>query len=170
MAPKPKKIKKSLTYNISQSQASGSTVGISSEELEKEIKGLKTKISDFDKTIETKLETVSRDFYKEIKDRELRTTEILAIFFTLFTFISVSINIFTRVEDLFSATWFLFLITSCSIIILSVMFLLISKKINWFAVILLFISLLFIWILLFITTINPNSNIQLQTKISESKE
>lgn len=107
------------------------------------------------------LSDITDKFETRIAEKETKTTEILAIFITLFTFISVNINIFTRVTDIQSVTWFMLIITMSCLVILAAMFLLISHKINWRGLLLLIISLLALFFLLISTRYFPGWNIKL---------
>ena len=94
----------------------------------------------------------------KIDRKETKTTEILAIFITLFTFISVNVNVFTRVQDLHSAVWFMLLFTMCSLLLLSCLFLVISTKKNYFIIAILILSMLFLIGLLVTTNYIPSWN------------
>lgn len=105
-----------------------SRTGISKDDvgkLEERISKLESEVKD---TIDVEVKKASERFNQEIQNRETKTIEILAIFFTLFTFISVDVSIFNRVDDLYTAIWFILLFTLCSIIILSTLFLFISRE------------------------------------------
>lgn len=63
---------------------------------------------------------------EEMKKREIKMIETLGVFFTLFTFITVNIQIFNRVNDIFTASvfsLFIFLLLSCFLIIFDVLLL-----------------------------------------------
>lgn len=77
-----------------------------------EIKKLEEKTS-------RQLTSMTKDFNNRITERETRTTEILAIFITLFTFISVNVTIFSKVNDLMTGVTFMILMTLCSTFLLS---------------------------------------------------
>ena len=113
------------------------------------------------KDLRKTIDQMAKTFDSRIEEKETKTTEILAIFITLFTFISVSVNIFTKVGDLHTAAWFLILMTSCSLLILSSMFLLISNRRNWYSIGILLISLIFMWGLFFATRLIPNFDTRL---------
>lgn len=157
MAKKRKKNRKSPAYqgippqegNLSQSEI---------DKLTQDVEKLESRITDAENKSEARLKEASKDFDEKMKDREIRTTEVLAIFVTLFTFISVNVSIFTRVEDLHSAVWFIGLFTALSLLLLSSLFLLISKKRNWYAVVILLLSLIFLVGLLFATNYTPQWN------------
>lgn len=113
-------------------------------------------------TITPSIEKVERDlrksideiynkFDKKIEEKEAKTTEILAIFITLFTFISVNINIFTRVSDVYTGIWFMLMMTACSILILSVMFVVINSKNDWKVWVAILVALCFLAFLILIT-------------------
>jgi len=108
---------------------------------------------------------LNKKIYEELKKideksekKETKTTEILAIFITLFTFISVNVNIFTRVHDLHSAVWFMILFTMCSLLLVSCLFLLISDKRTHFSIWILVLSILFLTGLLVATKYIPSWN------------
>lgn len=82
---------------------------------------LKVEISnDLKKEINKLAQSNTKKLEKEVKDyvdkTQYRATEILAIFVALFTFISVNINIFNKVKDLFSASVFMILMAAVLII------------------------------------------------------
>lgn len=119
--------------------------------------------SQIEKAVSAAKKEIVDEFDKKIEERQEKTTEILAIFITLFTFISVNVNIFTRVSDLFSAIWFVILMTACSVILVSILIILVGrdKKEN-FAVFFLVLSFVGLLILLFITSY-PNWSPRLNT-------
>ena len=81
-----------------------------------------------DKIIYDKLNKLEEKMNDRIEIKETKTTEILAIFITLFTFISVNVSIFTRVSDISTAIWFFLLMTFCSIILVSVLIILLGRE------------------------------------------
>lgn len=128
--------------------------------INKDINSARTEIGELEKKLKEEIGKAVSLFDDKIDKKEIKTTEILAIFITLFTFISVNINIFTRVEDLHTAIFFLILLTSCFAFILGSMFMLISgNKKNWYSIFLIAISLIFMWGLLVATKYwNPKLN------------
>lgn len=112
--------------------------------LNDKIDKLNIKVSEGEKKFEEKIKEEGKVFDEKMKEREIRTTEILAIFITLFTFISVNVSIFTRVEDVPTAICFMLLMTLCSIIILSFLFILLDSKRDWKVWVGLIVSLIFI--------------------------
>lgn len=113
-------------------------------------------VEKIEKDLRKTIDQMAKSFDSRIEEKETKTTEILAIFITLFTFISVSVNIFTKVGDLHTAAWFLVLMTSCSLLILSSMILLISNRRNWYSIGVLLLSLTFMCGLFFATGLIPN--------------
>jgi hypothetical protein len=67
-------------------------------------------------------EAMKKIVNERMSEKETKMTEIFAIFITLFTFISVNVQIFTRVSDFMSAVGFMVLMTTCSIILVSFLF------------------------------------------------
>lgn len=160
MAKESKKIQKTLTYSIVPSQ-SGNIEETSINQVMKNIEKLEATVKDVEKSFGGRIKTESEGFEAKMKDREIRTTEILAIFITLFTFISVNVSIFTRVENVQTAAWFILLFTACNLILLSGLFIFISRKRNYFNIIVLLISLSLLVGLLFTTRYtqwNPKLN------------
>lgn len=104
--------------------------------------------------VDGKLKELEQRFETKIENKETKTTEILAIFITLFTFISVNVNIFTKVSDVYTAIWFMLLMTACSILLLSFLFLVIRSKNDWKIWTGLLLSLAFLALLIFITISN----------------
>lgn len=78
--------------------------------------------------MQKKIDNAVDKFDNRISEREARTTEILAIFITLFTFISVNVSVFTKTTDLLSAVVFMVLMTLCSIVLVSFLIIISSKK------------------------------------------
>lgn len=108
--------------------------------------------NNFKKILYEEVKKIDEKFEK----KETRLTEILAIFITLFTFISVNVNIFTRVQDVHSAVWFMLLFTMCSLLLLSCLFLVISDKKNYFIIGILVLSILCLTGLLVATKYIPS--------------
>jgi len=131
-----------------QEESSGEgTTSVDADQLEKEIKKSEQKLLE--------------KFNQKIDEKQERTTEILAIFITLFTFISVNITIFVRVQDLQSAAWFIILITLASTFILSFVLFALKRQQNEYSVKALVILIVLIIILLIGTFIyNPKLNEQ----------
>ena len=61
-------------------------------------------------------EKLERRFKRNIEQSRLNIIEVLGIFVALFTFISVNINIFTKVEYLSAAIWFMFIMLVCLVV------------------------------------------------------
>src|SRR3989344_7780933 len=131
------------------------------DQLGSRINKLDKQVSFVEKNLSDRLTTEVSKFEDKVRDREIRTTEILAIFITLFTFISVNISIFTRVLDLQAAIWFMGLITVFCMILISCLFLLISKEKNWYSISILLTSLVFMIGLLVATNYTPSWNLDL---------
>lgn len=70
------------------------------EKQAKEIKDFEVKLLKLEKFFDTKLKTNIENATTQIKSIETKTLESLALFATLFTFISVNIQIFSKVENL----------------------------------------------------------------------
>ena len=122
-----------------------------------------------EKYVDEQLKQFSDRIEDKIDKKETKTTEILAIFITLFTFISVNVNIFTRVQDLHTAVWFILLFTGCCLFLLANLFLLISKERNWYTIIILLLSFLLLIGILLATKYIPSWNPQLNQILSERK-
>ncbi len=68
------------------------------------------------------------EMIREIVDQKAqKTTEMMAIFITLFTFISVNVNVFSNIESLGAAVWFMILMAAASSVLIAVMFFLIDE-------------------------------------------
>jgi hypothetical protein len=80
-------------------------------------------VEDFDvskqieKQVKLQLEKKVKEIEKKISYKEIKSTELLGIFVALFTFVSVNINIFTKVENLSTAIWFMIIMTACCLVI-----------------------------------------------------
>lgn len=108
--------------------------------------------------VDRRLKDIELKFETRIENKEVKTTEILAIFITLFTFISVNVNIFTRADDLYTAIYFMGIMTLCCLILVSVLFLLISSRVNFSAIIIFVLSIIFLSSLLVVAKHIPNWN------------
>jgi len=98
----------------------------------------------------------------KIDAKETRTTEVLAIFITLFTFISVNVNIFSKVTDIKRAIFFMILMTICSLVLLSFCFIAINdQKRNWFQWGALLVCLFFLAFMICVTQFLPSLNVAL---------
>jgi cytochrome bd-type quinol oxidase subunit 2 len=132
-----------------------------------DIKVSETQIKEYvDNNISTyvdgRLKELESKFESKIDTKETKTTEILAVFITLFTFISANITIFTKVDDVKRASFFMLLMTLCSIILLSFTFIIINpQKNNLFQWVGLLFSLALIILILFGVHEYPNLNIKL---------
>lgn len=79
-----------------------------------------------------KIEGKIDNFDEKIKDSNLKTIETLGIFVALFTFVSVSFNIFNRISDLWSAGIFTLLVFSAlSLMVLLLDILVKGENIGW---------------------------------------
>lgn len=124
-------------------------VVIAQEDLQKFVlKNITERLTDF---AGKELKELENKFNERVENKEMKTTEILAIFITLFTFISVNVNIFTKVSDVYTAIWFMLLMTACSIILLSFLFFIIKSKNDWKIWVGLMIALVFITFLILVT-------------------
>lgn len=90
----------------------------------KQLTSFQKKITEANREINEKVGS----FDAKIEEKQSKTTEILAIFITLFTFVSINVNIFTRLTDAQTAVWFLLLTTVCCIVLVS--FLLLAASYN----------------------------------------
>lgn len=95
-----------------------------------------------------------RRFEERLEVRETRTIEMLAILITLFTFLSVNINIFTRVNDIYTAVWFMLLMTICSLLIASALFFFIHNRGKWYQLLLVIVFLIAVTLLLIVPNLN----------------
>lgn len=66
------------------------------------------------------------DVDKKLESTQKSILEILAVFITLFTFISVNISLFSTLQRLSQAIWFMILMLCCSIVLVSVLLSIIS--------------------------------------------
>lgn len=86
----------------------------------------------FDAKLEKKvgeaLDKATMAFTKEAEASRIGTIETLAIFVALFTFVSVNINIFSKVEYLTAAVWFMTLMAITLLIFLSVLLIFLNKQ------------------------------------------
>lgn len=67
-------------------------------------------------------------FEEDLKMKQSEIIGIMAVFIALFTFISINVTIFTQTKDLMTACVFMFLMTLCTIIILSLCIMLLVGK------------------------------------------
>lgn len=126
----------------------------------KDIKELENKYE----TLKTLFENKTKEFEKKIDEKETKTTEILAIFIGLFTFISVNVSLFTRLQDMQTAIWFMLIMTFCLTFFLSFLFIIINKtlpnRITFLGLIISLVTLLLLAVLPKIL----NWNIQLNSE------
>lgn len=80
------------------------------EEFKKDVDKLKKENNLFKKNTEIKLEKKLDEYDKKSEDRQIKAIEALGIFVALFSFISVSIQIFNRISSSWSAGFFVLLI------------------------------------------------------------
>lgn len=112
--------------------------------------------------VDGKLKELEQKFEQKIENKETKTTEVLAIFITLFTFISANITIFTKVDDIKRAVFFMLLMTLCSISLLSFTFISINQqKKNIFQWVGLLASICLMVLMLFGIYLTPIWNISL---------
>jgi hypothetical protein len=71
------------------------------------------------KEIDSTAEKIKKDFQDTINQNQTRVIEALAVFVALFTFISINIQIFSRVENLMSASIFMIFMAFLTMIIVS---------------------------------------------------
>jgi len=71
------------------------------------------------KEIDSTAEKIKKDFQDNINQNQTRVIEALAVFVALFTFISINIQIFSRVKDLKSASIFMTFMAILTMIIVS---------------------------------------------------
>ncbi|MFA7194076.1 MAG: hypothetical protein WC087_04135 [Candidatus Paceibacterota bacterium] len=115
-----------------------------------------------EKYVNEKLTKLEEKMNEKIEKKETKTTEMLAIFITLFTFISVNITIFTKVSDIKRAVFFMILMVLCSATLVSFLFISInSDKKNIFQWIALLFSLGLMILILFGVHFIPIWNITL---------
>lgn len=145
----------SLTADVAQNSASTTTV--TRGDLDKLAEDLTKKSS-------RKLKSVVDKFENRIEEKEAKTTEILAIFMTLFTFISVNVSVFTKVKDLFTAIIFMVIMTLCSTFLLSFVLTVTSKHLPNRKTVLGLLLSLFCLILLAILISITSWNYQLNTQ------
>jgi len=74
------------------------------------------------------IEKVRKEIEDKIDKRENNVLQILAIFITLFTFISVNVSFFANINDVSSAAWFMLLMLFCSVSLVSFLFILIKTE------------------------------------------
>jgi heme/copper-type cytochrome/quinol oxidase subunit 4 len=93
-------------------------------------------------------ETRMRRFEERLESREKRGTETLAVYIALFTFLSVNVNIFTRITDPYAAIWFMLLMAISSIIIASSLFFFLHNRGKWYQLLLVLAFLIALTVLL----------------------
>lgn len=92
-------------------------------ELNKELEALKKRSIRQIAEVEKKINAVQQEQDKN----SVRMIEALAIFVTLFTFVSVNITIFSKIDTLSAAIWFMFLFTLSQLTLLSVFIVILNK-------------------------------------------
>jgi len=75
-------------------------------------------------------EKLKEDMKKEIEASKLGVVEPLVVFVAFFTLVAVNITIYTKVEYLSSALWFMFLMTICLCIVILIFSMLIRNEFN----------------------------------------
>lgn len=73
-------------------------------------------------------EKLEQRFKRNIEQSKLNIIEGLGIFAALFTFISVNINIFTKVEYLSAAIWFMFIMLVCLVVFVFLLHIVLYKN------------------------------------------
>lgn len=76
------------------------------DELSKTISKLASDISDLEKRQSTIFNAKIEKEIDKLSDKEFRIYEALGVFFGLFTFISINVQLFTRITDIFTAVLF----------------------------------------------------------------
>lgn len=149
------KEKDELSKKIDEIQSTSTNLNILQNKLGKNIKG----IGDTVKKIQTKIE--GKDGLDGLEDKmnglENKNIETIAVFAAFFTFISVNIQIFSKIENLNQAMIFMLILGISLIILISVVYLY-TRGLKYFKSIfsLAFIfSFLLLALFLFITNINP---------------
>ncbi len=92
--------------------------GLASEMKEEDVKLL----------AQSAIEKVRKEIEDKIDKRENNVLQILAIFITLFTFISVNVSFFANINSVLAAAWFMLLMLFCSISLVSFLFILIKTE------------------------------------------
>lgn len=106
-------------------------------------------------------------FARKIEEKETRVMEVLAVFVTLFTFISVNINIFKSAQNIHTAVWFMLLMAAISLLILSFMFCLLHAKSDR-KVITILLSALMTFIVLLVLPLLFSKNLSLNSATEDS--
>ncbi len=109
------------------------------------------------------LSTKTQDSIDDLSNKETKLIETLGIFFALFAFISISVQIYSRVINLFSAAIFTFLIFCLLTMIIVIFDLLIYKKFKYIVVYCFIIFFLLVLTIINLTylkniTLNPVEN------------
>lgn len=106
-------------------------------------------IKDLEIKTEEKLKKIVEDYNSKIHERETKTTEILSIYITLFTFISVNVSIFTKVETLLQAILFMILMTLSSIFLVSYLIFIVNNskkpKYSIFLIVIIFLLMILVF-------------------------
>lgn len=127
------------------------------------IKNIKKEIESTTKNFGEKIDKVQQDQ----EQNKINMIEALAIFVALFTFVSVNITIFSKVEYLSAALWFMLLMSISEILILSVFLIFLHKEYTNLKIWLIPAILIILLIFLIITTSNYT---QLNPKINNFSE
>lgn len=98
---------------------------------------LEKKIGDFEKSFgvheklindsRTDLDTLRKESVKMIDERQTTSIELIGIFATLFTFVSVNISIFSKITNLSEAILFMVLMACTSIALLAALIAIVSS-------------------------------------------
>lgn len=89
--------------------------------LEKERERYDEQLNEMNKEQEKKLDINFQEKAKELDSKQIRVIETLGLFFALFTFISINVQIFSRTSNLFSAGIFT-LLMFCSLSLMLILF------------------------------------------------
>ena len=140
-----------------------------SAELEEDSKAYAEKLYEkLDTSLDQKLQEASKEFRQQIEMGKTSALQTLALFVALFTFVSVNITIFSKIEYLSAGLWFMFLMLIALItFILTFNVIINARTMSWQKLI---INILFVIIivsvipiLLYVTKNNPKLNPQINT-------
>lgn len=116
------------------------------------------------KQVAEKSDEIKRKLQDYVNQNQTRVIEALAIFIALFTFISINIQIFTKTQDLRSATMFMTLMAFLSMVMITFPIILLrsnrsDEKPKWVWLIFITAVILFITTLIISTWINIPLNV-----------
>jgi heme/copper-type cytochrome/quinol oxidase subunit 4 len=107
------------------------------------------------------LSKMEKDFKKDLERREARVYEVLTVFVAILTFISVNVTIFTRVQNLSDAVWFMVIMAVCVSFLTSLLLMFLSERQNWFKTTIFILSILIICGALYVTRVYFDSKLNL---------